>query len=44
MAVQVFIQQTIKNAKELPAYATHGPLNSYYFSDEASTQTHTIPK
>ena len=36
MAVQVFISANNKNAKDLPVYATHGPLNDSYFADEAS--------
>ena len=33
--------QAIYKQKEIPEYATHGPLNNYYFSDEASRTRHT---
>ena len=36
-AVQVFSSTIInKQKKEISVYATHGPLNDYYLTDEAS--------
>ena len=39
-AVQVFSSTIIIKQKEISVYATHGPLNDYYLTDEASHTRH----